>query len=146
MAANNSGESPGFAGRGAEHKAAASKSRAGSRFYELYPSKTSKRATRRGIRGHHEDLLFVIGAGFDPSSEVAASLSKSWQDGGLLILNESEKEKIGSAMKKASEVQKFHHILAYTLELGYDLALAPGLNVSESPGFEAFLGIFGGED
>lgn len=40
--------------------------------------------------------------------------------------------------------QKFRSILAYQFELGYDLAIALSDNVSQSPGFESFIGIFGG--
>jgi hypothetical protein len=35
-------------------------------------------------------------------------------------------------------------MVAYLCELAYDIALSPDHNVSESPGFETPLGIFGG--
>ena len=38
-------------------------------------------------------------------------------------------------------IAKFHHILAYQMELGYDLAISPDNNVSCSPGFESVLGV-----
>jgi hypothetical protein len=38
------------------------------------------------------------------------------------------------------------HMVGYLCELVYDLALTPGDNVSQSPGFETPLGIFGGSD
>jgi hypothetical protein len=38
------------------------------------------------------------------------------------------------------------HMVGYLCELVYDLALAPDQNVSQSPGFETPLGIFGGSD
>ena len=37
------------------------------------------------------------------------------------------------------------HMVGYLCELVYDLGLAPGDNVSQSPGFETPLGIFGGQ-
>ncbi len=38
------------------------------------------------------------------------------------------------------------HMVGYLCELVHDLALAPGDDVSQSPGFETPLGIFGGAD
>jgi hypothetical protein len=35
-------------------------------------------------------------------------------------------------------------MVGFLFELGYDLMIADGDNVSESPGFEPCLGIFGG--
>ena len=43
---------------------------------------------------------------------------------------------------KCSRIDKFKHMLAYQLEMGYDLALAPGDVVSMNPGFESILGVF----
>ena len=37
------------------------------------------------------------------------------------------------------------HMVGYLCELVYDLGLAPGDNVSQSPGFETPFGIFGGQ-
>jgi hypothetical protein len=90
-------------------------------------------------------LQQVIGAGWDPTSDVAKKLDRCWVDGGLLIVNEKETKQIKSSMGKAlSDMQKFHNMCAYQFELGYDLALSPSCNVSESSGFESVLGIYGG--
>ena len=43
-----------------------------------------------------------------------------------------------------TDIEKFRAILAYQFELGYDLAIGSRNNVSKSPGFESFIGIFGG--
>ncbi len=43
-------------------------------------------------------------------------------------------------------VQKFQEVIAYLFELGYDLALSPENNFSQSPGFETIFGIFGGQE
>ena len=37
---------------------------------------------------------------------------------------------------------KFQHMLAYQMELGYDLALSPNDVVSSNPGLESVLGVF----
>jgi hypothetical protein len=96
-------------------------------------------------KGTFEALQQVIGAGWDPTSNVAKKLDRCWVDGGLLIVNEKETKQIKSSMGKAlTDMQKFHDMCAYQFELGYDLALSPSCNVLESPGFESVLGIYGG--
>ena len=44
-----------------------------------------------------------------------------------------------------SEITKFHHILAYQMELAYNLAISPDKNMSKSPGFESLLGVTSSE-
>ena len=90
----------------------------------------------------------MIAAGFDQKCDAGQAVDQHHQDGGTLILSEEDKEKIKSSMKgkKMSHVEKFQAILAYQFEFGYDLAINPKLNVSKSPGFESFLGVFGGEE
>lgn len=86
---------------------------------------------------------------FDPKSDAAKNLDKDWTEGGLLILSDEEKKHIRSMKDKNNNmttIQKFHDIVAYQLEFGYDLAIKPELNVSRSPGFESVLGVFGGSD
>ena len=58
-------------------------------------------------------------------------------------MTDRHKKLIQSSFKsmKCASVVKFHHMLAYQIELGYDLALAPDMNVSGNPGFEAVLGV-----
>ena len=129
-----------------EHKSGAEAETASSNFYDLFPSECSSRADKRGRKGYFEDLLAVFGAGFDPKCSIAESVCKDVKEGGVLILSELEKAKITSSKVdgKMSDIEKFRTILAYQFEIGYDLAIASGDNVSESPGFESFIGIFGG--
>jgi hypothetical protein len=47
--------------------------------------------------------------------------------------------------KGLTDIQKFHDMCAYQFEMGYDLAISLGCNISESPGFESVLGIYGGQ-
>ena len=66
-------------------------------------------------------------------------------------LNECERRYIKESMKlaedrrKLTSIQKFQDVLSYQKEFGGDLAMSPLLNVSESAGFEALLGVFGGK-
>jgi hypothetical protein len=41
--------------------------------------------------------------------------------------------------KPYTEIEKFQLLMSNLLEHAYDLAIAPGVNVSKSPGFESFL-------
>ena len=70
-------------------------------------------------------------------------MNRYFKEGGVLILNEEEKKSIKLSMQnlKCSELEKFHNILAYQIELGYNLALSPDNNVSKSSGFESALGV-----
>lgn len=88
----------------------------------------------------------MFGAGFDPNCSIAESVCRCERRWCILILSELEKAKITSSKVdgRMSDIEKFHTILAYQFEIGYDLAIASGDNVSESPGFESFIGIFGG--
>lgn len=132
----------GFVVRGDEHLKSSKAARPSSKLYRLYPSKESVRATNRR-RGHFESLLQVIAAGFDPTSEEMSSLEKDYKNGGVFVLSKGDVGQIKSSMKnlKCSDNEKFRHMLAYQMELGYDLALSPDDIVSTNPGFESVLGV-----
>ncbi|EJK76050.1 hypothetical protein THAOC_02207, partial [Thalassiosira oceanica] len=112
--------------------------------------KSSSRAGSREKQGFFESLQQVILVGFDPISAGARSFGKDVAEGGILLLDEGDKTSILASMNTAegranpTPIQKFHDIISYQFEFGYDLAIAPELNVSQSPGFESVLGIFGG--
>ena len=133
----------GFVSRGDEHIVAAKAARPSSTLYRLYPSKDSPRANKKR-KGHFESLSQVVAAGFDAKSEQADMLDKDYKNGGVFIMTEEEVNLIKSSMKNlnCSSKVKFTHMLAYQMELGYDLALSPDDVVSGNPGFESVLGVF----
>ena len=58
-------------------------------------------------------------------------------------MNEADKKNIESRMKNESNsLKKYHAFLSYLMEFGYDLAIAPSCNVSDSFGFEGFVATF----
>ena len=61
-----------------------------------------------------------------------------------MILSDTSKVNIKSRMKnlKCAQKMKFRHMLAYQMELGYELALAPGDDALSNPGFESVVGVF----
>lgn len=110
--------------------------RPSSAFYRLYPSRESTRAINKR-RGHFESLLQVVGAGFNSKGEHVGNIDKDFKNGGIFVMDKAEEQLIKCSMKnlKCSTKVKFSHMLAYLMEMGYDLSLAPGDVVSENPGF-----------
>ena len=131
-----------------EHFDKSKKVKSSSHFYDLYPSNSSPRANKRGTKGTFENLQMIVGAGWDPTSNCAEMLDRSWENGGLLIVNKRDSTQIRSSMGKGmTDLQKFHDMCAYQFEMGYDLAIYPrDANVSRSPRFESVLGIYGGQE
>ena len=135
----------GFTVRGKEHFDESKKEKSSTHFYDLYPSTRVQEPTKEAQKVHLK-IFRIVGAGWDPTSNCANMLDKSWENGGLLIFNERENTQIRASMGKGmTGLQKFHDLCAYQFEMGYDLAISPGCNVSRSPGFESVLGIYGGE-
>ena len=108
----------------------------------MYSSKESTRAKNKK-KGHFESLLRVVAAGFDQKSEHVDTLGKDYKNGGVFILSKTEDESIRSGMKnlKCTAKVKFHHMLAYQMELGYALALSLDDVVSPNLGFESVPGV-----
>ena len=89
----------------------------------------------------------MIASGFDRSNKVATYLVRDVGEGGLLLLTDNKKKNIRASMKslKCREITKFHHILAYQVELEYDLTISPDNSVLNSPRFGSVLGVVGTE-
>ena len=138
----------GFMKRHEEHLTCSKAENPDSNFYLMYPSRESVRSNLRGKQGFFEHLTPMVAAGFDPDSEAALCMEKDHTQGGLLIMSDDDRNHIESALKtkKLSTLQKCQEYIAYLLELGYDLAICPEHNVSRSPGFESFLGVYGGRN
>ena len=79
-------------------------------------------------------------------SPDAQTLNRDWKEGGFFIMSEKEKERISGSSAGKTQLEKFHNICAYQLELGYDLSISPLHNVSQNPGFESFSGVVHGYD
>ena len=141
----------GFDARGGEHWKGARASKPSSNFYMMYPAKSADRPKMFSKQRYFENLNHDIIAGFDPTSELANCVDKDISEGGIMLLSECEKGLIKESMKTAegrrdlTNIQKFQDVLSYQKEFGGDLAMSPLLNVSESAGFEALLGVFGGK-
>ena len=130
----------GFAARIEQHEKGCSASNPTSNFYKLYPSNSSGRSRNRSKQGVYEDLEHVIAVSYDPKGDAAEKVDLDWKSGGIMILNSDDVQRVKSSMKSKpyTDIEKFQLLLSYLFELAYDLAIAPGVNVSESPGFESF--------
>jgi hypothetical protein len=115
------------------HQAKAGINQDGSCFYASYPSKSSARATCNQKQGYFESLEAYVGVTF-AREDVPRCFSSS---DGLLEHKKEEAEWINKLnFTGKSGEQKYKQMADYLFELGYDLALAPLDNVSQSPGFE----------
>jgi hypothetical protein len=130
----------GFEKRHEEHNAKSKMANARSNLYFLY---LSQHLQLKDTRRTFESLDMYIAAGFDPNSDTAASLSKNYHSGGILVMDNDDINRIKSSIARIPvELHKFHTYLAYLMEFGYDLSIRPSVNVSENPGFEAIAGLF----
>ena len=119
-----------------------------SKFYESYPSDAAIKAGRASwlVRGSWESLGVYVGLGWDPEDMDAMKILVA-QDPAAGAISWSSDVCMSVARCKfggnCSAQQKRLHMVAYLFELGLDLCLGPR-NVSQSPGFESVLGIYGG--
>jgi hypothetical protein len=95
--------------------------------------------------GYFEDLQQqYCGLGFSRSENIEAL--HQTDGSGIFVWSKEMLERIGAVnFANAKDLKaKQLHMTGYLGELVYDLVLAPGDNVSQLPGFETPLGIFGG--
>ena len=114
-----------------------------SRFYSLYPDEQANTIgnIRRGF-WHH--LRQYCGIGF---SRKEGTKGITDIEDGLFMWDENSIKKIENLKLIGCTTIKEKQLVmvGYALELVYDLMIAVSDNVSQSPGFESCLGIFGGE-
>jgi hypothetical protein len=92
----------GYTVRGKEHFDKSKKVKSSTHFYDLCPTSTCPRANKRGTKGNFETLQQIIAAGWDPTSDLAKMLFKSWKNGDLFIVNEKETKQIKSSIGKST--------------------------------------------
>jgi hypothetical protein len=138
------GENRSFLARDKEHLKSAKSKELPLKFNKAYPSRSAPEPQPTLQLGYFEDLQQYCGLGFSRSESIEA-LHRT--DGsGIFVWSAEMLERIGAVnFQNAKDLKaKQLHMVGYLCELVYDLALAPGDNVSQSPGFETPLGIFGG--
>jgi hypothetical protein len=119
----------------------------GSKFYRSYASKNATKVPRDIRRGCFERLDCLVGFGFSRTADKARSLIAIEGEDNTFVWDSACINGLQQLNFQAGTPleDKQLHMIGYLAELCYDLALAPKDNVSESPGFETPLGIFGGQ-
>ena len=116
-----------------------------SRFYLLYPTKSSSRSTSSSRRGYFDNLTQFVDIGFDERNDRTNEMvSKDFCEGGIFIYNEHDKKKINASNKagRSTTALKRIDVIGYLIELAYDLCISQINNVSDNPGFESCLNIY----
>jgi len=132
----------GFDVRNIEHWKCALAYYATASFYLRYPAKASVRASSSSRNGYFDNLCQYVALGFEVGNdEIGGKLAQDFEYGGLFLYNEFEKKKIDESNKagRTTTVLKRNDMIAYLIELAYELAISPLDNISDSPGFESCL-------
>ena len=94
------------------------------------------------LKGYFDNLTQLITIGFDVGNEyINRMISDDYEEGGIFIYNDNERDQIDDSKKagRNTTTLKRINIIAYLIELAYDLSISPVYNVSESPGFKSCL-------
>jgi len=113
-----------------------------SSFYQSYPLKSSLNANDRIRLGYFEDLTQFCALGFSRNNPKHGALFDTGEKS-LLLWPEHILERLSKKMIKGmtSLREKQCVMVDYLIELCYDLALSTRDNVSQSFGFETFIGV-----
>ena len=125
----------GFAVRHSEHAKKAACRRTTSSFYSRYPTKSNQFSTCR--KGYFENLLQYVAVGFSVNDVIEKEVAKTYDVGGIFDCTHEEDEYI-----KRNQRCNIIDMIAYQIELAYDLAISPSDNISNNPGFESFIGVW----
>ena len=130
----------GFDMRNKEHMKCANEKYPTQSFYVRYPAKSSICATSSGKIGFLDNLCQYIALGFEVGNDyVGEKIAQVIDKGGIFLFSESEKKKIDDSKKAGRNTTMLKRIdmIAYLIELAYDLAISPIDNLLESQGFES---------
>jgi hypothetical protein len=132
-----------FADRHKEHARCALSQDTRSRFYTRYPAKNAD-YSKQLRHGFFDSLQQYCGLGFSRNASEAYKNLYRTDGGGILVWEPRVLAEIKARSKNGQEQEKRLHLVGYLFELCYDLALSTNNNVSQNPGFESFLGEYGG--
>ena len=110
-----------------------------SRFYCLYPSVLA--SMKSGSRlGTHEQLQVYSAMAFSSEMNETWKLIECEDKGGLVVWSATTLRNLERSFSKTPALgEKKRSMISYLFEVGYQLALAPGDDVSDGPGFEPFM-------
>lgn len=131
-----------------EHEKKATAPMSTSRFYRRYRSikctyiMVSSNSNRKG---YFENLIQYIGIGFEMENIEVVKIIKCEEEGkGLFLFNANKMQRFDKLnMQGRNTVSlKVLDLVAYLIELAYDLVISPMDNVSENPGFDSCIDIW----
>ena len=117
-----------------------------SKFYLSYPHKSKYERDESIVtrRAWFEQLTMYMGCGFPENNENENDHENEGlaQATEMFLFSDSVAQSLSNVLGTGTLVSKKYTMVAYLLELGYDLLLCPEDNVSGSAGFEPFLGTY----
>ena len=137
-----------FRERHQQHRTGAASNHPSLNFYRNYPTKSNPSAIKNP-RGYFDNLQQYTALGFDATkATVVDRLTADLDTGGIFSYNCDTKESLNRAKGRGNmSIQKKQILLvAYLAELAFDISIAAADNISKNPGFESFIGIYGGSD
>jgi hypothetical protein len=118
------------------------------KLYTSYPTRAGAAKwpqLDKGIRvGYFEHLKALVALGYKTADGQDVIKTFIWSAPTMTALRACKSFDNGNVI--CSFVEKQLKLVDYVIELVYELALAPELDVSENPGFESVLGILGSND
>ena len=129
-----------------EHMIKASTEYETSYFYLRYPTENNPNAKSRRRSGFFDNLVqfdAIEVYGVD-NKEEAKEVTGENDEGGIFSFIKFEQNKI-SVMKyrgRNTLVANTYDVVAYLLEIVYDITISPVTNFSQNPGSESFIGIY----
>ena len=137
-----------FKTRHEEHKKEAGATNNGnkyekSKFYSCYPIQSTADSNDCRRRGYFDNLVQYCGIGFNRDDDTS-NITATSEDEGIFTWSNDVIEQVTSLhLSTNTELKDKQLVMVVFLELGYDLMISVQDNVSERPGFEPCLGIFG---
>ena len=134
-----------FLDRHKEHKKKASQSEATSRFYLRYPSVTKSNDMSYSRRGYFDNIKQCVALGLDiDMDKVPNSLTSDVNNGGIFAFTQKQQKRINNLNLRGRPNFKMKAVdmIAYLIELSYDLSISSVDNVSDNPGFESVIGVW----
>ena len=136
-----------FSFRNEAHAKSAEKEILTTTFYRRYPSRdrTTDTTSSSGRKGYFENLVQYAALGFEiGNQEVEKFLTNTEKGESMFLFSKEEVEKINNMKKRGANTWELKCIdmIAYLIELVFDVAILPLDNVSENPGFESCHGMW----
>ena len=136
-----------FSKRNAAHARSAKQSILTSTFYRRYPSieRNVEQTCASSRKGYFENLEQYVALGFEiGNSRVEKILTNITQGESMFLFSKEEIQSITKMKKRGVNTweSKCVDVIAYLIELAFDIAISPLDNVSDNPGFESCHGMW----